>query len=104
MDELTGALNSSTTKAVSGIIDQINRKGMTVLLVTHDANVAVHANRVIYLEDGRIMDTLSLGKYDASAVDQRDAEMKQWLKKIRILTVRFNRQVVCAGGVFSFLI
>ena len=103
MDELTGAHNSSTTREVSGIIDQINRKGTTVLLVTHDANVAVHADWVIYLEDGRIMDTLSLGKYDASAADQRDAEMKQWLKKDGILTVGFNRQVVCAGGLFSFL-
>ena len=34
-DELTGALNSSTTREVLGIIDSINRKGTTVLLVTH---------------------------------------------------------------------
>ena len=81
-DELTGALNSSTTREVSGIIDSINRKGTTVLLVTHDANVAVHADKVIYLEDGRIMDTLTLGKYDEKNAGARDMEMKNWLKKM----------------------
>ena len=82
-DELTGALNSSTTREVSGIIDNINKKGTTVLLVTHDANVAVHADKVIYLEDGRIMDTLHLGKYDERRTGSRDAEMKTWLKKMK---------------------
>ena len=82
-DELTGALNSSTTREVSGIIDNINKKGTTVLLVTHDANVAVHADKVIYLEDGRIMDILNLGKYDERTAELRDAEMKKWLKKMK---------------------
>ena len=82
-DELTGALNSSTTREVSGIIDNINKKGTTVLLVTHDANVAVHADKVIYLQDGKIMDTLNLGKYDEGSAGARDAEMKNWLKKMR---------------------
>ena len=81
-DELTGALNSSTTREVAGIIDNINRKGTTVLIVTHDANVAVHADKVIYLEDGRIMDTLVLGKYDKGSAASRDMEMKSWLKKM----------------------
>lgn len=81
-DELTGALNSSTTREVLSIIDNINKKGTTVLLVTHDANVAVHADKVIYLEDGRIMDTLNLGKYDRSNSDIRDTEMKNWLKRM----------------------
>ena len=82
-DELTGALNSSTTREVLGIIDNINKKGTTVLLVTHDANVAVHADRVVYLEDGRIMDTLNLGKYGRNSTRLRDVEMKNWLKKMR---------------------
>lgn len=81
-DELTGALNSSTTREVMGIIDSINKNGTTVLLVTHDANVAVHADKVIYLEDGRVMDTLNLGKYDKQNAEIRDAEIKNWLKKM----------------------
>ncbi len=82
-DELTGALNSSATKEVLSIIDNINQKGTTVLLVTHDANVAVHADKIIYLEDGKIMDTLNLGKYDSNNSAVRDAEMKNWLKKMK---------------------
>ena len=82
-DELTGALNSSTTREVLSIIDNINKKGTTVLLVTHDANVAVHAEKVIYLEDGRIMDTLNLGKYDRNNSEVRDVEMKIWLEKMK---------------------
>lgn len=82
-DELTGALNSSTTREVLSIIDNINKKGTTVLLVTHDANVAVHADKVIYLEDGRIMDTLNLGKYDRNNSEVRDVEMKNWLEKMK---------------------
>ena len=82
-DELTGALNSSTTRDVLSIIDNINKKGTTVLLVTHDANVAVHADKVIYLEDGRIMDTLNLGKYDRSNSEVRDARMKNWLETMK---------------------
>jgi len=82
-DELTGALNSSTTREVLSIIDNINKKGTTVLLVTHDANVAVHADKVIYLEDGRIMDTLCLGKYDRNNTEARDDRMKNWLEKMK---------------------
>ena len=82
-DELTGALNSSTTREVISIINNINKKGTTVLIVTHDSNVAVHADKVIYLEDGRIMDTLNLGKYDEGSAESRDVEMKNWLKKMK---------------------
>lgn len=46
----------------AGIIDQINRKGTTLLPGYHDVNVALHADRVVYPEDGRIVDTWSLGK------------------------------------------
>ena len=51
-------------------------------MVTHDANVALHADKIIYLEDGRIMDTLVLGKYDKGSAASRDMEMKSWLKKM----------------------
>lgn len=81
-DELTGALNSSATKEVLGILDGINSRGVTVLLVTHDANVAVHADRVIYLQDGKIMDTLYLGKYDDGHAEERDISIKNWLGKM----------------------
>lgn len=55
-DEPTGALDSSSTKEVMDILEQINLSGTTILLVTHDAKVAARADRIIYLEDGKIKD------------------------------------------------
>lgn len=82
-DELTGALNSSTTREVCSIIDHIHRKGTSILIVTHDANVAVHADRVIYLEDGQIMDELQLGLYEENHKTAREVQMKSWLEKMK---------------------
>lgn len=82
-DEPTGALNSSTTKEVMDIIGQINQAGTTVLLVTHDAKVAARADRIVYLEDGQIKDTLELGRYTETALSLREQRMKQWLEKMK---------------------
>lgn len=54
MDEPTGALNSEATEEVLQIIKELNREGVTIVLVTHDTNVAKEAKRVIYFKDGRI--------------------------------------------------
>lgn len=82
-DELTGALNSSSTQEVVSMIEQINKRGTTVLLVTHDANVALHAGRIIFLRDGRIQDTLVLGDYDPQNVSERTGKMKTWLDEMK---------------------
>lgn len=81
-DEPTGALNSSATREVMDIINGINSQGTTVLLVTHDAKVAARADRVIYLEDGRIKDALELGKYTEASAAEREDKLKIWLEKM----------------------
>lgn len=81
-DEPTGALNSSATAEVLRLLGRINRQGTTVLLATHDAHVAVRADRVIYLEDGSVMDTLSLGRYEEADAARREETMKNWLEKM----------------------
>lgn len=81
-DEPTGALNSSATKEVMDIINRINRRGTTVLLVTHDAKVAARAERVIYLEDGSIKEALELGKFVETAAADREEKLKEWLEKM----------------------
>lgn len=78
-DEPTGALNSSATQEVMDIIGKINRDGTTVLFVTHDAKVAARADRIIYLEDGRVKDELRLGKYKDSDRLNREQKMQKWL-------------------------
>lgn len=53
-DEPTGALDSDTTREVLAIFDQLNQEGMTVLLVTHEQDVAQRAQRVLLFRDGHI--------------------------------------------------
>ncbi len=51
-DEPTGNLDSKTGNEIMDILNGLSREGRTVVLVTHDANVAAHAHRVIRIEDG----------------------------------------------------
>lgn len=81
-DEPTGALNSSATREVMDIINQINRQGTTVLLVTHDAKVAARAERIIYLEDGSVKEALELGRFSETEVADREEKLKEWLEKM----------------------
>ncbi|MBV8879949.1 MAG: ABC transporter ATP-binding protein [Planctomycetaceae bacterium] len=53
-DEPTGNLDSKTGVEILGIFNDLSRKGVTIVLVTHDPNVARHAHRTIHLKDGRI--------------------------------------------------
>lgn len=53
-DEPTGALDEASSGQIMGIFDRLNEIGVTVILVTHDNDVAAHAHRVITLRDGEI--------------------------------------------------
>jgi putative ABC transport system ATP-binding protein len=55
-DEPTGALDSRTAIEILGLFQDLNREGVTVVLVTHDADVARHARRVIRFRDGRVVE------------------------------------------------
>ena len=63
-DEPTGNLDSKTSREVIGLFRELNKQnGITVILVTHDQNVARHADRIIVLSDGRIVnDTTNLAQ------------------------------------------
>ena len=54
-DEPTGALDSKTSDEVMELIIQINKEGKTILVVTHEQEVANMCNRIITLKDGVIM-------------------------------------------------
>src|SRR5438874_12142814 len=55
-DEPTGNLDSQTSIEVMGIFQELNENGLTVLLVTHEADIAQHAKRVVTFKDGQVLD------------------------------------------------
>ncbi|MGI5963510.1 MAG: ABC transporter ATP-binding protein [Lawsonibacter sp.] len=63
-DEPTGALDSRTGREVLGFLKKLNREGDTVVLITHDNSIAVKADRIIRLQDGKVI-------YDGDAHDPR---------------------------------
>ncbi|MDK2808359.1 MAG: putative transport system ATP-binding protein [Clostridiales bacterium] len=54
-DEPTGALDSRTTKEVLAFLKKLHSRGTTVVLITHDNSVAMQANRIVRLYDGKII-------------------------------------------------
>ena len=51
-DEPTGALDSKSTDELLGLFEQINKKGQTILMVTHDCNAASYCKRILFIQDG----------------------------------------------------
>ncbi len=54
-DEPTGNLDSKTGEEIVSMFNQLNKEGKTIILVTHDINMAKHANKIYKLKDGRIV-------------------------------------------------
>ena len=54
-DEPTGALDSRTSLEIMGLLQELNHQGMTVVLVTHELDVARHARRVLHFLDGAVV-------------------------------------------------
>ena len=53
-DEPTGNLDSKTSNEIMGLFDMIHKNGNTIILVTHEEDIAMHAHRIIRLKDGNI--------------------------------------------------
>jgi putative ABC transport system ATP-binding protein len=62
-DEPTGNLDSKTSEDIMGLLDEIHRKGNTVIVVTHEESIAKHAARIIRLLDGVIESDIPNDKY-----------------------------------------
>lgn len=79
-DEPTGALNKANTKEVLDLFTALNGEGQTVLMVTHDKTAALRGNRIVFLEDGKIIDELSLEAYNGED-KEREKNLTEWLNK-----------------------
>jgi len=58
-DEPTGNLDSGSSREVLGLLREVNQAGRTIVLITHDANVAAVARRVLEMSDGRIRERVA---------------------------------------------
>jgi putative ABC transport system ATP-binding protein len=57
-DEPTGNLDSATSAEILGLFEELHRSGQTIIMVTHEADVARHAKRIIRMKDGRVLSDL----------------------------------------------
>jgi putative ABC transport system ATP-binding protein len=53
-DEPTGNLDSKTGVEIMAIFERLHAGGNTIILVTHEADVAAHAHRIIHIRDGKV--------------------------------------------------
>ncbi len=61
-DEPTGALDSKSTDEMLRLFDRINKKGQTILMVTHSTKAASTANRVLFIKDGQVFHQIYRGE------------------------------------------
>jgi putative ABC transport system ATP-binding protein len=74
-DEPTGALDSRTSLDIMALFQELNREGMTVMVVTHEPDVAGFASRVVRFRDGRVTgDTRQAARDAATALRELETE------------------------------
>jgi putative ABC transport system ATP-binding protein len=67
-DEPTGNLDSKTSAEIMGVFDQLHDEGNTIIVVTHETDIAAHARREVHLLDGKVeRDIVTEGRRTASA-------------------------------------
>lgn len=78
-DEPTGALNRQNTQEVLNLLTGLNETGQSILMVTHDVRAAIRGSRILYLEDGKILDELNFPTYRDEAAKDREIRLNEWL-------------------------
>jgi putative ABC transport system ATP-binding protein len=85
-DEPTGNLDSRSGEELMLLFQQLNREGVTVLIVTHDPKVAQHATRILEMRDGRVIgDRAVTDRFDATAVLASMPQMEDEPGKVETL-------------------
>jgi putative ABC transport system ATP-binding protein len=80
-DEPTGALNSAAGKAALDVLTEVNKKGQSIIMVTHDLNSARRGNRILYMSDGVIHGVCDLGRY-MSGDRERHSKLNAFLAEM----------------------
>jgi putative ABC transport system ATP-binding protein len=61
-DEPTGNLDSATSEEILGLFDKLHHDGQTIIMVTHEADIARHARRIVRMKDGKVQSDLPVEK------------------------------------------
>lgn len=80
-DEPTGALNSSQGQNILSILTDLNTKGQTIVMVTHDLKAAVRADRILFIRDGRIDGDLRLERFNEQKREEREKAIFSYLSE-----------------------
>lgn len=83
-DEPTGALNSKSAQEIMNIFSEINANGTAVMLVTHDATVAVRTERIMFMRDGKIVSEMRLPKFFGTDIGDRMKKVTAKMREIGI--------------------
>ena len=78
-DEPTGSLNSASSRDVLDIFTELNDKGQSIVMVTHDMKTAIRGNRVIYLRDGAVIGEHTMPPYGTDDNRTRQASLQKFL-------------------------
>lgn len=81
-DEPTGALNKTSSIEIMREFVNLNREGMSILIVTHDSKVAGCCDRVCYMSDGQLIQEYQLGKFEEKNVKEREVRLNNWLETL----------------------
>ncbi len=80
-DEPTGALNSTSGKDVLDLLSDVNGRGQSIVMVTHDLKSARRGNRILYLKDGVVCGECQLGRY-VSRDEERHEKLNTFLSEM----------------------
>jgi putative ABC transport system ATP-binding protein len=76
-DEPTGNLDSRTSDGIMELFEQLYQEGQTIIMVTHEADIAAHARRIVRMKDGQIYSDLPVQKDPVSHVHDFDHPNKE---------------------------
>ena len=78
-DEPTGSLNSASSRDVLDIFTELNSKGQSIVMVTHDMKTALRGNRVIYLRDGAVIGEHEMPSFGTNDIRSRQEGLQRFL-------------------------
>ena len=95
-DEPTGNLDSRTSDEILGLFEDLHKRGQTIIMVTHEPDVARHAKRIIRMKDGRVLSDLPV-EQDAVSQTARVGEGSAVRKHIQPVAPSFSLSLVHKG-------